>query len=370
MCLGCSKEGTYGMQTPPGREPLSLRDVAVMFASLPLNPENLDEVYDAVSSSSKNGYDEEYLMKDILDAPGCGVGASTKARAASATAYSRPLRSLISDYLLSTRAGNGRASAEDYLERLRESGMQIYFPYSEKWEGSGRLPVITYNPGYGAESNWGYELGDDGSGVHIVDSLVVTEETAMQRPVWVINDNDDSAYTPLELICRDPVKGASGTKGRPRMLTLKSFKMLRNYDSWFGGASEFFIKCGSLNGFTARTEAELKLYSPSVTDMMIVVKRSEKDIEKPLGTILMTDFTNQLDQIAFLITEDDGGTTTSWKCSAVVKVNSKSYGFDVDIPYKDKDDIVWRGQLSANFFQSADEVTGRFGDVEVTFVLD
>ena len=53
----------------------------------------------------------------------------------------------------------------------------------------------------------------------------------------------------------------------------------------------------------------------------------------------------------------------------MVKYNSKSYGFEINIPYKDRDDIVWRGQLSSSFFEGKDEVSGRFGDVVVTFAL-
>ena len=46
-------------------------------------------------------------------------------------------------------------------------------------------------------------------------------------------------------------------------------------DSWFAGASEFFVKIGSVEDFTAVTEAELQLYNPLVTDFMIVVKRNQ-----------------------------------------------------------------------------------------------
>ena len=80
-----------------------------------------------------------------------------------------------------------------------------------------------------------------------------------------------------------------------------------------------------------------------------------------------------MEKIAFLVVEDDGGTTTSWKCSATVKYNSKSYGFELEIPYKDKDDIVWRGQLTRNLMQplfDTGTMTRRFGDVEITFGLE
>ena len=114
----------------------------------------------------------------------------------------------------------------------------------------------------------------------------------------------------------------------------------------------------------------MKLYSPSVTDMMIVVRRKDVGKPVPFDAVLLSGFTNQLDKLALLITEDDGGTRTTWNCEATVKVNSKSYGFDLEIPFNEKDDIVWRGQLPASYFQSEDEVKGRFGDVVITFALE
>ena len=350
-------------------EEISLRSVAKMLSELPLEKEHLQEVYNAAGASAGNGYDEEYLVRDIFESPGCGVGDDLKTRAESRASYSHPLRDLIREHLESTRSTkSGISDVEDYINRLETSGFQLYCPYSETWDGE-TLPIITFDPGYGAESNFGYEMIRTAEGIRVVDSVYVDESVAMKRPVWVVNTNDDSAYTPLELY-----KKSNGslpeTKGATRKLLLKSFKMLRNYDSWFGGASEFSVRLGSVDRFTASTEAELRLYNPSVTDFMIVIRRSEKGKTIPFNTIMLTDFSNQLDMLAFLVTEDDGGTTTSWKCSATVKINSKAYGFDLDIPYHDKDDIVWRGQLAAKFFQEEDEVSGRFGDVEISFALE
>ena len=151
--------------------------------------------------------------------------------------------------------------------------------------------------------------------------------------------------------------------------------MLRHYDSWFGGASEFFIKSGAVDGFKASKDEDLKNYSPSLTDFMVVVRRSQLGKKVPFNAILLTNFTDQMEKIAFMVIEDDGGTVTSWKCSAVVKYNSKQYGFELEIPYKDKDDVVWRGQLTRNYFkevfdQGGGNLTGRFGDVEITFGLN
>lgn len=357
----------------------SLSDVAKMLSDLPLESQHLDEVYDAVTSSSGHGYDEEYRLTDLFEAPGAGVGDSPQTRATKASGYSMPLRDLFANYL-SDKYGTkaGAADVERYINALSESDMQIYWPYSEEWNGQD-FPIVTFDPGYGAEANYGYEVRIDSYGAHVVDSVIVTEQVARERPVWVINRNDDAAFTPFELF-EEPV-GTKATKDKGKgddkeyVLSIRDFKMLRNYDSWFGGASEFFIKTGAVDGFKATKDEDLKNYSPSLTDMMVVIKRSQLNKKVPFNALLLTNFTEQMEKIAFMVIEDDGGTTTSWKCSAVVKYNSKQYGFELDIPYKDKDDIVWRGQLTRNYFDDVfanggGTLRGRFGDVEITFALE
>lgn len=359
---------------PAGEEPgfeLSARGLARMFASLPMEPSHLREVYDAVGRSSGNGYDEEYTLDSLVLRPGAGVGPGTRASSAvqDGAGGARPLRDLVRDYL--AHHASTRAGVEDIMHLLADSGYQLYWPYSEDWDGE-TYPVITFDPGFGAESNYGFELAPGPDGAVIVDTLDVDEALARRRPVWVINSNTDAAFTPLELFAKttdadgNPVKPTS----RPRRLMLRSFRMLRNYDSWFGGASEFWVKVGSVEGFNASTDAELKLFIPSVTDFMIVVKRRDVDKEVPYEAIMVSDFSTQLEKIAFLIVEDDGGTRTGWKCEAAVKIQSKSYGVSLDIPYNEKDDIVWRGQLSARFFEEEDVAYGRFGDVVCSFELD
>ncbi len=343
--------------------------LAKMFSSLPLEKAHLQEVYDAVGKSSGNGYDEEYTMGCLIDSPGAGVGDTPSAKASAGEKLANPLRNLLRDYLEArpqTRGGD----VDAMLKQLSQSDFQLYWPYSENWDGES-YPIITFDPGCGAETNYGYRIAPGPDGMHIVDSVFVDEALAVEQPVWVFNSNSDAAFTPLKLTEAAAFsESAPVPLARHRKLLLRSFKMKRNYDSWFGGASEFWVKCGSVEGFNAATDAELHLFYPSVTDFMIVVKRRYVNKELPFDAILVGDFTTQLDKIVFMITEDDGGTRTNWKAEAVVKIQSKTYGFTIDIPYNEKDDIVWRGQLSARFFEEADLVRGRFGDVEAVFELD
>lgn len=352
----------------------SAASVAGIMSELPLQLEHLSEVYDAVGASSSNGYDEEYMLSDLFSSPGSGVGDAKSDTKASVSVYDSPLKDLFTEYFSKRSTTKAGETDEDYvmecLTALEESDMQIYWPYSDSWDGK-TYPIITCDPGYGVESNYGYEISKDANGNKTINRVLVTEEIAQARPVWVINHNDDSAFTPLELFESSESSSESiarSESGSGKMLTIRSFKAYRNYDTWFGGASEFFIKCGAVDGLSDASEDDLKLYSPSVTDLMIVVKRKQIGTTLKYNTILLTDYSEYLDEMAFLVTEDDGGKRTSWKCSATVKYKSKSYGFDLEIPFNEDDDIVWRGKLTRTFFEN-DITSCRFGDVEIGFAL-
>ena len=378
---------------------LPLDQVAQMLSELPMEPVHFKEVHRAVSSSSGNGYDEEYMMRDLFASPGRGVGEEDSGKSGNSVAEQSkslldilPLRDLIIQYA-ENRAAT-KASGFDpglWLESLSSSDIQIYWPYSEDWDGETQ-PVFTYDPGDGSQVGVGWKVYTDERGVRTVRKIEVDEKYAAAYPVWVVNRNSDSGYTSLDVMRREhpewdngggaliiggPVSSRApgvplpeeGTKAASsvKTLILKDFTMRRHYDTWLAGGSEFFIKAGSVNDFVASTEAELQLYVPAVTDFMVVVKRKQLGQALPFNTVLVSDWTSQLTQVAFMIVEDDGGSLTQWKCSAVVKVASKSYGFDISLPFNTRDDIVWRGQLSRRYIEATDKIAGHFGDVDITF---
>lgn len=403
VALSCEKvDVTPEPVTGDAADLLELQDVAKMLSSVGLEPGHLAEVHDAVSSSSGNGYDEEYTMKNLFSSPGAGVGEDVTSSAGGGTKgtsrYPHPLREALSDYLSSmvksgpVAKGGKEITARDYIDFIQSSDMQVYWPYSDGWDGE-TMPVITFDPMSEVSSNVGYTMAEDGT----LDEVYVTEEMARQRPVWVINRNDDAGYVSLEKMRRDNpdwsrggslvIGGGTGSKAGTKVpykvgsaplgassddcktLVLKDFTMLRQYDCWLAGASEFFCKIGAVESFTASTEAEMYLYNPSVTDFMVVLKRDQVGLAHELNTVLVSEWTGQFESAAFLLTEDDGGTITTWSCSAMVKCNSKSYGFEIKIPFNSRDDIVWRGMLSRKYIESSDTVTGHFGDVVLTFEI-
>ena len=126
---------------------------------------------------------------------------------------------------------------------------------------------------------------------------------------------------------------------------------------------------GSVTDLSASSEAELRLYYPAVTDFMIVVKRGQVEKEVPFNAILISEWVTGLDKCAFLITEDDGGSTTNWKCDLNVMYNNKKYGVEINLPVRTRDDIVWRGSLTRAYIEKYSGVPVRFGDVELVLEL-
>ena len=388
---------------------VELELVARILSEVPLQADHLKEVREAVLASSSNGYDEEYTMKDLFEQPGRGVGDEHSQTRSARSSYANPLRDIISSHIRTaspTRAAAGFPhDPDEFLAALSSSDIQIYWPFSENWNGS-QMPVITFDPEDGADVNMGFRLVINDDGSRSVEEIIVDEELAKGEPVWVVNRNSDAEFTTLELLRReDPNWGegggtiivkpqtrseaalsehtktgqskslqtrtglsGTGTTGA-KSLVLKDFTMQRHYDTWFAGASEFFVKVGAVDDFTAATESELLMYNPLITDFMVVVKRNQLGKPQKSDILLVSDWNEQMSHCAFMITEDDGGTRTEWKCTALVRIKSMSYGVELSLPFNTRDDIVWRGQLAHRWLEANSSMSGRFGNVDLTFEL-
>ena len=235
---------------------VSLDEVAHVLANIPIAAGQMQEVLAAVSSSSGNGYDEEYMMRDLFADPGSGVGDDRLMPSKASMGTELPLRDLIEDYVRNvppTRSVADFSDPAQWLKHLSESDVQIYWPFYENWDGE-MLPVITFDPENDSDVNVGYRILEDENGDRQVVEVIVDEDMAEEVPVWVVNRNTDARYTTLEMLRKeDPQWGQGGgsivvgpkthtkSDSQVRTLILKDFTMNRNYDSWFAGASEFFV---------------------------------------------------------------------------------------------------------------------------------
>ena len=339
--------------------------VAKALSGIPFTLDQVREVWDGVNASCANGYDEEYTFADMFSSPGQGVGDKALGTR-SMTEYPEPFRDLISAHF----SGSPATRSSGFSDDLFSSGLQIYWPYSEDWDKI-TMPVITFCPEIALESNVAYQREELPGGQWIVKEIVVDEAYAMEHPVWVIGWNEDAlAMTPQMLDRLHPESIGTRAATDFKTLKLKEFKAHIQYDPWYSGGAEFFVKCGSLKAFTATVASDLTKYTPEITDLMIKVKRKQVGTSLRYNTVLVPEWSNQLSECVFLIHEDDGGKSTTWKANGEVKIKSKAYGFSVELPYHRNDDIVWRGKLSSSYFEKNNGVANRYGDVSITFVFN
>lgn len=368
LSLQACDETSQPLISPEAPSPtleLTPNSVARTLSGIPFSLDQVREVWDGVNASSANGYDEEYTFEDMFSSPGSGIGDKLLSTRAS-HGYSVPFHELISSHLAGSATTRSSGSGLD----LSSSGLRIYWPYSEDWDQVS-MPAITFCPEVALESNVAFLREELPGGQWIVKQLLVDEAYAREHPVWVIGWSDDAgAMTPQMLERLRPEEVCTRTATNFKTLKLKEFKAHVQYDPWLSGGAEFFIKCGSLKAFTATVASDLSKYTPEITDLMIKVKRKQVMTSLRYNTVLVPEWSPQLSECVFLIHEDDGGKSTTWKASGEVKIKSKAYGFSVELPYHRNDDIVWRGKLSSNYFEKNNGVANRYGDVSITFVFN
>lgn len=358
--MSCTKQG-LSPEIPQHGQTELLERTAELLASAAADERLRQEVYAAVKESYDAGYDEEYTFRNVLHAPSRGTGfRGTRSQEQGEMS----LKDFIIEAVSSgTRSGDGAA----LLDSLADARVQIYWPYSQRWNGKD-VPVVTFDHLGDTPWNYGFVLRSAPDGTCALSRVLIDEEYAKDHPVWVVNMNRDMDYRPI-VACEDTPRRSMDNPSKLGeiiySLMLKSFTANKNYDCWLAGASEFFIKVGAVESFTASTEAEMLLYTPTVTDFYIVVRRGEIGERKDINTILVSDWTTQMTSIAMMIIEDDGGRQTKWETEIMVKVDSKSYGIAVSIPLNVRDDIVWRGSLSSRYLFSTQAEHTVFSDVEV-----
>lgn len=349
----------------PEEQVSDLEKLAAVLADAALDSLAVREVQAAVGESFGDGYDEEYLMTNAVYAPGRGTSfrAARSGRSASGALYEGMFRAVTGrggPALAYTRSDE---QARSFLDSLASTDIQVYWPYVDRWDGHS-VPVVTFDHGEDRDWNYGYIMRADAGGGRYLSRVLVDEDYARSNPVWVVNMNKDRDMVPLGEGTPPAVEVPATRRGDIiYTLVLRSFTALKNYDCWLAGASEFFVKVGAVESFDAATEAEMALFSPTVTDFYIVVRRREVGTPKDINTIIVSDWTLQMSSIAFMIVEDDGGKQTKWDSEIMVKVNSKSYGITVSIPLNSKDDIVWRGSLSSRYLFATDASHTKFSDV-------
>lgn len=145
-------------------EEYRFRDLARAITALNLDQVICQEVHDAVSKSVECGLDEVYYLKEA-------IGGGTKI--CSETRFTR----FIYDKLSRFNDNNAVKYINEYWTNTSDQDrLQIYWPYSENWDGV-TTPIV-------ACQYQGYVIAENGQ---IIEGITFVEEYAKTHPVWIIN---------------------------------------------------------------------------------------------------------------------------------------------------------------------------------------
>ncbi len=265
------------------------------------------------------------------------------------------------------------------IETLKKNSYQIYWPYSENWDGK-TMPVIAFVPeDQNAEIITAYKI-DGGKLV----PMLVDENYAENNPVWIINKSDipyeelpnfsnnelvqdGVAYLggrcdepgPVEIAGDKPVIGG----GKPPVIQplvmsvyLGGFMADHQYDSWIAGGSEFDITMAQYSGPYIIKEEDFNSKAVTVTTLRIT--RSRKDIKNKKwiyfdNCVLISEWFGNENNAAFQIIESDGGSKKNFESELTLTLAGKSFGYKVNLPFQSHDERIYRTVYTHNFIRSS-----------------
>lgn len=333
--------------------------VAQLLASIEIDAVIMNEVKKGIDRSVNYGLDEEFRFTDMLK-----PSDSKLCRMREESSLIRKMSEKMSNVLTKTSI-----SPSIFFEYLSKNDIQIYWPYSEDWDGH-TLPVITFSPEKSNEDwNYGYKQVKKSDGTIIIDTVIVDEMYVMENPVWIINKNEtryedlpdfeNGIYEKNGVIFDQPVD-TTVIHPQPRYLIwepktdpnlvytfyIQNMRVYKQLDGVFAGGSEIVVQC-------AYPEIQGGMKAP-VTRLKKTWTRKEisKSRIKSFSTPLMTNWRQEQLQCGLKIIEEDNGDGKNWEFSLGVKFEGKDYGVNAKIPFQNHDDEIVEVILDRDFINS------------------
>ena len=149
-----------------------MENIAKLLASMNLDNDDVKKIHSGVMTALDNGLHEVYFMKELM----CEDSKVVK---------EEDQTHVFADFVKSHVNNKSLSQAISfYKECENDEILQIYWPFSENWDGVTK-PVISFLPDDKcSKENLGYYL-ENGE----LKSVVVDREYAKAHPVWIINES-------------------------------------------------------------------------------------------------------------------------------------------------------------------------------------
>ncbi len=203
----------------------NLNSIALTVADIADSKEIFNEIHSAVNVSLTTGLDEQYRFKDILYPSESKIPSLKSSKTSD---FGIKFKNAIQTNSLKS------SSLTDIETFILNEDVQIYWPYSEEWDGVAE-PVITFDPILDVSENIGFKrvLQEDGS--IRIDTVIVNDDFAFNNPVWIINFCETEEAEIESNVKSAQLKSSSSI----HQLAVGYVKSTKHYDNIFNGGDEY-----------------------------------------------------------------------------------------------------------------------------------
>lgn len=322
------------------RSTLKERRAIAQWLSKNATLEDIEVIHRAVEKAVDHGLDEVCFLSEFISAN------------PSVNKIFREKSSTISQAFRAESFSNEKGSQPEPIIGIINNNeyLQIYWPYSDDWDHQ-TMPVVAYAPeDINATSGTGFR-----SASTKIESVTIDEEYCKTHPVLIINESE-VGYSEIPNFSNGEQMSANGVFYSPRNIDaisnasdnstvrtvyLGKIKATKHYDGLFGGGSEFIFTIGRLSNTDLTCVEDTTLCQPIICKIKKDVRRRDKDKWVDVHSIAVSDWQKNLNNVAFLVVEEDGGKEDKSKDFKLnVEWESHKYNFDVSLKYKHKDDFI------------------------------
>lgn len=186
------------------------------------------EVFDSVQKSVESGMDENLYFRELWMSDDVVKVKSYSDESILKSRLEKSLREM-----WSTKSSSQELS-------LANSDMQLYWPYSDRWDGI-TMPVIAPAPEEESDEFYGYRkvLDDDGS--YIIETVLVNDDFAYDNPVWIINHMEFPYEEIQERLSFWNSRNETRSSTTGYLWEIDKMRVTKQYDKLTNGGSEFEV---------------------------------------------------------------------------------------------------------------------------------
>lgn len=228
----------------------NIQHLSSILCTISTNIEIVKEVHQSVEKSLDFGLDETMYIDRVMNA-------SSSSKVKSALSENDTLCSSLKKRLIENAENKS-------LELLSIDGLEVYWPYSENWDGKSMPVICSVVPDFqyiDGDKVMAYKLSTSDNGEMTIDSLLVDENYAKTHPVWVVKNSEFSLSDLDKIFKSEPTsKGISyiprskdvmKTPGRQAVSAatnsivsetkIESIQSTVQHDDWLNGGSEYVL---------------------------------------------------------------------------------------------------------------------------------